>query len=201
MRNPLLAMLFMCLLYTSTAQATYIQVAENGGIVSYPTLNDFVNATSGSILNFVPAYGNDAGFFYDPVSDAYIQVAENGGIVSYPTLNDFVNATSGGILNFIPAYGNDAGFFYDPVSDAYIQVAENGGIVSYPTLNNFVNATSGSILNFIPAYGNDAGFFSDNFAPPNVNAVPIPNTLSLFIPGLAALGIWLRRRRELSVRA
>jgi hypothetical protein len=65
---------------------------------------------SGVILGQVPAYGDDAGFFYDWDQDRYIQVEEDGFIISY-TEAGFLTG-SGSILGQVPAYGDDAGFMY-----------------------------------------------------------------------------------------
>ena len=181
-----LAAAVLALLWSATAGATYIQVADSGQVVSY-TYSQFLNGTGGLVIGQANGYGDDAGFFYDPTMDRYIQVADSGQVVSY-TYSQFLNGTGGLVVGQASGYGDDAGFFYDPTMDRYIQVADTGQVVSY-TYPQFLNGTGGLVIGQANGYGDDAGFF---FVPDPV-AVPLPSTVVLLGFSLAAMSAFRRR--------
>jgi len=174
----------IALLWSTTAGATYIQVADSGHVVSY-TYAQFLNGTGGLVIGQANGYGDDAGFFYDSTQDRYIQVADTGHVVSY-TYAQFLNGTGGLVIGQANGYGDDAGFFYDPTQGRYIQVADSGHVVSY-TYAQFLNGTGGLVIGQANGYGDDAGFF---FVPDPTNVtVPEPMSIALVGFGFAVFAV------------
>ena len=114
------------ILFAATAQATIFRINENGVILAQSQA-DFLAGANTGILGQIDRYGNDAGFFYDPITDRYFRINENGVILAQ-SYADFLAGANTGILGQIDRYGNDAGFFYDPIADLYYHVNENGVI-------------------------------------------------------------------------
>ena len=101
------------ILFAATAQATIFRINENGVILAQSQA-DFLAGANTGILGQIDRYGNDAGFFYDPIADLYYHVNENG-VIFAQSFADFLAGANTGILGQVDRYGNDADFFY--VSD------------------------------------------------------------------------------------
>lgn len=64
-----LAAAVLAVLWSGTAGAAYIQVADSGHVVSY-TYSQFLNGTGGLVIGQANGYGDDAGFFFVPDPEA-----------------------------------------------------------------------------------------------------------------------------------
>ena len=189
-----------CLLFISallcsfSAQALYIQMEDDGFIIAY-TYDQFLTGNNGIILGQVPAYGDDAGFFYDTTMDRYIQMEDDGFIIAY-TYDQFLTGNNGIILGQVPAYGDDAGFFYDTTMDRYIQMEDDGFIIAY-TYDQFLTGNNGIILGQVPAYGDDAGFF---VVPDDMEEPTVPAPMTPLLLGLGLVALVVSRRRGAATR-
>ena len=122
---------------------------SGGGVVSYPSISDFVNQTNGVILG-TPGGGFDGAnnaFWMGGAANQVYAIADNGTIYSYPTILDFVNLSNGALVG-TPGGGWDGSnnVYWMGASETLYAMADNGSVYNYPSMTDFVNQTNGVVL-------------------------------------------------------
>lgn len=138
-------------------------------------------------------YGNDSGFFQDPVRQSYFRIGNSGGILEYSTFGEFITNTVTVNHGFQGRYSSNAGMFYDTSRSSYFRVDLGGVVFEYDTSLDFLTDSNDTSLVQWVFYGDDAGFFMVPDAPP---AVPVG---SAPLVGLILLGTGvalLRAKRQ-----